>query len=189
MLKIQVFIRNTHEFTHASIAGPTKKQTKKQFEQAFIDGDDCYCIGDTFEILPYFDLEGKSNSIDVYLGGDDCIENDEKPVFVTSNWSDFEFEKGGGCNFAARIPDKAGEVNVWWSHDMKFNNVYFWTDVDEFDPDKLKVQFGVDQNGEKYLENFIYDGEYPDDYNDFGDCGNGYSEPEFVYHPKQKFAK
>ena len=108
---------------------------------------------------------------------------------MTSNWEDFEFERGGGCNYVPEAPDKVGEVNIWWSHDMKFNYVYFWNDFTEFDPSKLKIQYGVDQKGNKYLEDVTYDGECPDDYNDFGDTGYGYNGPDFIYHPEQKFAE
>ena len=188
MLKIQIWIRGTMEYSQDTIPGPTPDQTQEQFEKAFRESDDCYWGGDVYETCPYFDND-KRDSIDVYLGGDDNISNDEKPVFVTSNWEDFEFEKGGGSNYVPDAPDKLGEVNIWWSHDMKFNYVYFWNNFTEFDPNKLKIQYGVDQKGNKYLEDLIYDGEFPDDYNDFGDTGYGYNGPEFVYHPDQKFAE
>jgi len=29
---------------------------------------------------------------------------------------------------------QVGEVNIWWSHDMKFNHIYYWENVTEFDP-------------------------------------------------------
>lgn len=189
MLKIQICIRGTTEYSYNTISGPTLKQTKDDFEKQFVESDECYSDGEVYETCPYFDMDGKSNSIDVYLGGDDNIEDDEQPVFVTSNWSDFEFELGNKCNYVPDPPSKRGEVNIWWSHDIKFNRVYFWSDIEEFDADKLKIKFGIDQNNQKYLENLIYDGEYPDDYNDFSDTGYGYNGPEFIYHPKQKFAK
>lgn len=189
MLKIQVWVRGTMEYSRDTIKGPTPDQTQEQFEQAFINSDECYAGGEVYETCPYFDMDGKSNSIDVYLGGDDNIENDEKPIFVTSDWSDFEFEMGNRCNYEPDTPDKINKVNIWWSHDVKFNRVFYWTNMDEFETDKLKIKFGVDQNGEKYLENLIYDGEYPDDYNDFSDSGYGYNGIDFIYHPDQKFAE
>ena len=72
---------------------------------------------------------------------------------------------------------------------MKYNEVYIWEDVNEFDPKKLQVQYGVDQKGERYLEDLIYDGLCPDDHLDHGDTGYGYNGPEFIYHPDQKFAE
>lgn len=188
MLKIQVWMRGTYEYSRHTIPGPKPDQTQEQFEEAYRESGECFCEGDTWELCPYFSYE-KRDSIDVYLGGDDNIKNDEKPVFVTSNWEDFEFIKGGGVNYIPQPPDSTEEVNIWWCHDMKYNTVYFWNNVTEFDADKLKVQYGVDQNGNKYLEDLIYDGECPDDTNDFGDCGYGYDGPEFIYHPDQKFAE
>ena len=188
MLKIQIWMRGTNEYNRDTIPGPTPDQTQDQFEEAFREGDECFCGGDVYETCPYFS-DDKYDSIDVYLGGDDNINNDEKPIFTTSNWEDFEFVKGGGCNYIPEPPEKEGEVNIWWYHDMKFNYVYFWNDATEFDANKLQIQYGIDQDGKKYLEDLIYNGEHPDDYNDFGDTGFGYTGPEFVYHPKQKFAE
>lgn len=188
MLKIQVWMRGTNEYSRHTIPGPTPDQTQEEFEEAYRESGECFCEGDTWELCPYFNFE-KRDSIDVYLGGDDNIKNDEKPVYVTSNWEDFEFVKGGGVNYIPQEPDEVGKVNIWWYHDMKFNDVYYWTNVTEFDPSKLQVQYGVDQDGNKYLEDLIYDGEHPDDFNDFGDSGYGYTGPEFIYHPDQKFAE
>ena len=120
MLKIQIWMRGTMEYSQDTILGPAPNQTQEQFEEAFQESDDCYWGGEVYETCPYFDND-KRDSIDVYIGGDDNITNGEKPVFVTSNWEDFEFERGGGCNYVPEAPDKVGEVNIWWSHDMKFN--------------------------------------------------------------------
>jgi len=131
MLKIQIWMRGTMEYSRDTIPGPTSDQTQEQFEEAFKESDECYWSGDVYETCPYFDNH-KRDSVDVYLGGDDNIKNDEKPVFVTSNWEDFEFEKGGGCNYIPQAPDKVGEVNIWWSHDMKFNYVYIYHPEQKF---------------------------------------------------------
>ena len=78
MLKIQIWIRGTMEYSQDTIPGPTPGQTQEQFEKTFRESDDCYWGGDVYETCPYFDND-KRDSIDVYLGGDDNINNDEKP--------------------------------------------------------------------------------------------------------------
>jgi hypothetical protein len=188
MLKIKIWMRGTNEYNRDTIDGPTPDQTQEQFEDAFRDSDECFCGGDVYETCPYFSADGY-DSINVYLGGDEYIRNQEEPIFTTSDWSQFEFEKGGGCNYIPQEPDEVGKVNIWWYHDMKFNYIYYWENVTEFDPKKLTVQYGVDQDGQKYLEEVYYNGEAPDDYHDHGDTGYGYTGPEFVYHPEQKFAE
>lgn len=186
MLKIKVWMRGTFEYSRDTITGPSPDQTQEEFEQNFLESDECYCSGDVYETCPYFNENG-NDSIYVYIGGDnDGIGNKENPIYETSDWKNFEFEKGGGCNYIPDEPEE-GFANIWWSHDMKYNQVYVWEDVNEFDPKKLKVQYGVDQKGEKYLEDLIYDGLCPDDCIDYGDTGYGYNGPDFIYHPDQKF--
>lgn len=189
MLKIKIWMRGTNEYNRDTIDGPTPDQTQEQFEEAFTEGDECFCGGDVYELCPYFDFNYKNDDIKVYLGGNEYIKNEEEPIFSASDWTQFEFEKGGGCNYIPQYSDEIGKVNIWWYHDMKFNYIYYWENVTEFDPKKLTVQYGVDQNGQKYLEDVLYDGEHPDDYHDHGDTGYGYSGPYFVYHPNQKFAE
>ena len=188
MLKIKIWMRGTIEYSRHTIPGPTPEQTQEEFEQAYNDSDDCYCEGDVYETCPYFDYDGR-DVIDVYLGGDEHIKNNEEPIFTTSDWSQFEFVEGGGCNYEGQPPEELGEVNIWWYHDMKFNYIYYWEKFTEFDPKKLSVQYGVDQNGKRYLEDVMYDGECPDDYHDHGDTGYGYDGINFIYHPDQKFAE
>lgn len=185
MLKIKVWMRGTYEYSRDTIPAPTSDQTEEEFEQSFLDSDECYCGGDVYETCPYFDENGR-DGIDVYLGGDENIKNEEKPIYETSDWKNFEFIEGGGCNYVPQQPEE-GKVNIWWSHDMKFNQIYYWSDVEEFDPKKLQIQYGTDQRGQKYLEELIYNGECPDDYHDHGDTGYGYDGPYFVYHPNQNF--
>lgn len=187
MLKIKIWIRGTNEYNRDTIDGPNPDQTQEEFEEAFRDSDECFCGGDVYETCPYFDLEYGRDGIDVYLGGDTYIKNKEEPVFSTSDWSQFQFEKGGGCNYIPLPPENPDKVNIWWYHDMKFNYIYYWENVTEFDPKKLVIQYGVDQDGKKYLEDLIYDGECPDDYHDHGDTGYGYTGPEFVYNLDHKF--
>lgn len=182
-------MRGTNEYNRDTIPGPTSDQTQEQFEEAFRESDECFCGGDVYELCPYFDFEYERDHIEVYLGGNEYINNGEEPIFKTQDWDDFEFIKGGGCNYIPQEPNKIGEVNIWWYHDMKFNNIYYWENVNEFDPNKLAIQYGIDQDGKKYLEDLIYDGECADDHHDHGDTGYGYTGPEFVYHPKQKFAE
>lgn len=182
-------MRGTMEYSRDTIPGPTPDQTQEQFEEAFRESDDCYWGGDVYETCPYFDFENGRDSIDVYVGGNDNIANGEKPIFETSDWKQFKFEKGGGCKYDSGTPDKVDEVNIWWSHDMKFNQIYYWENFNEFDPKKLLIQYGTDQKGNKYLEEVMYDGESPDDYHDHGDTGYGYNGPDFIYHPDQKFAE
>jgi hypothetical protein len=189
MLKIKFWMRGTNEYNRDTIDIPNSNQTKERFEEDFRDSDECFCGGDVYELCPYFDFENGRDSIDVFLGGDEYIRNAENPVFQTSDWSQFEFVKGGGCNYIPQEPDEVGKANIWWYHDMKFNNIYYWSNVSTFDPKKLSIQYGVDQDGKKYLEDVMYDGECADDHHDHGDTGYGYSDLEFVYHPEQKFAE
>ena len=189
MLKIKIWMRGTYEYSRDTIAGPMPDQTQEMFEEMFIESDECYSGGDVYETCPYFDFKDGRDDIKVYLGGDEYIKNHEEPIFETSDWNQFQFEEGGGCNYIPQEPDNVGEVNIWWSHDMKFNYIYYWSEITEFDPKKLTIQYGVDQRGEKYLEEVMYDGECPDDYHDHGDTGYGYDGPEFIYHPDQKFAE
>jgi hypothetical protein len=72
---------------------------------------------------------------------------------------------------------------------MKFNHIYYWENVTEFDSKKITIQYGTNQKDQRYLEEIYYDGEPPDDYHDHGDTGYGYNGPEFIYHPDQKFAE
>jgi hypothetical protein len=188
MLKIKIWMRGTFEYSQDTIPGPTEDQTQDQFEESFIESDECYWGGEVYETCPYFDEHGY-DSIDVYLGGDNHIANQEEPIFTTSDWSQFKFEEGGGCNYISQVPDKVGEVNIWWSHDMKFNHIYYWENVTEFDPKKITIQYGTNQKDQRYLEEIYYDGEPPDDCHDHGDTGYGYNGPEFIYHPDQKFAE
>jgi hypothetical protein len=182
-------MRGTYEYSRDTIAGPMPDQTQEMFEEMFIESDECYSGGDVYETCPYFDFEDGRDDISVYLGGDEYISNREEHIFKTSDWSQFKFEEGGGCNYIPQEPDNVDEVNIWWSHDMKFNYIYYWSEINEFDPKKLTIQYGVDQDGKKYLEDIMYDGECPDDYHDHGDTGYGYNGPEFIYHHKQKFAE
>ena len=182
-------MRGTYEYSRETIAGPMPDQTQEMFEEMFIESDECYSGGDVYETCPYFDFEDGRDDIKVYLGGDEYIQNHEEPIFETSDWNQFKFEEGGGCKYVPGIPDKVGEVNIWWSHDMKFNNIFYWEKFNEFDPKKFVIQYGVDQKGNKYLEEVMYDGECPDDYHDHGDTGYGYNGPDFIYHPDQKFAE
>ena len=181
-------MRGTFEYSQDTIPGPTEDQTQEQFEESFIESDECYWGGEVYETCPYFDEHG-CDSIDVYLGGNNHIANQEEPIFTTSDWTQFKFEEGGGCNYVPQAPDKVGEVNIWWSHDMKFNHIYYWENVTEFDPKKITIQYGTNQKDQRYLEEIYYDGEPPDDYHDHGDTGYGYNGPEFIYHPDQKFAE
>lgn len=187
MLKIQVWLRDTNEYNIDTIDGPKPNQTQEEFEKSFLESEECYLGGDVYEICPYFDFKNGRDSIAVYLGGTEHIENKEEPVFKTSNWEKFEFVEGGSCNYIPSAPEKAGKANIWWYHDMKFNNVYYWSDISEFDPKKLSVQYGIDQDGRKYLEDLIYDGQDADDFHDYTDVGYGYTGPEFVYREDVKF--
>ncbi len=72
-----------------TIPGPTEDQTQDQFEESFIESDECYWGGEVYETCPYFDEHG-CDSIDVYLGGDNHIRNQEEPIFTTSDWSQFK---------------------------------------------------------------------------------------------------
>lgn len=193
MLKIQVWMRGTMEYSRDTIPGPTPDQTRSQFEKAFEASRQCYFGGDLWETCPYFKLdEDRSDSVEVYVvpnSSDSNIKNSENPVLKTSNWNQFDFVEGGAVNYVPQPCDDLSMVSIWWSHDMKFNKVFYWENINEFNPKKLKVEYGVDQEGHKYLEDLVYDDECPDDSDDYGDTGYGYNGINFIYHPTQKFAK
>jgi hypothetical protein len=189
MLKIRIWMRGTNEYNRDTIPGPTPDQTQEQFEEAFRESDECFCGGDVYETCPYFDFTDGRDIIEIFLSENKQTKISDEPVHTTSKWDEFELVKGGGCNYVPLPHDDINKVNIWWYHDMKFNQYYYWDDVTEFDPKKLSFQYGKDQNGYKYLEEVLYDGECPDDYDDYGDTGYGYSDIEYVYHPDQKFAE
>jgi hypothetical protein len=184
MLKINIYVRSTYEYSRYSIdVNPNLSQ--EEFEEQHAESDDCF-MGDVYETCPYF-YEG-SNYINVYIGGDPSyVKYGEKSIFTSENFEDFALEKGGSLNYVPEQPEQLNTANVWYSHDMKHNQTFFWNNVDSFDPKKLVVRYGLDQEGKKYFENFEYDGEFPDDFCDQGDTGYGYDGPYFIYHPEQKF--
>ena len=148
MLKIQIWMRGTMEYSRDTIAGPMPDQTKEMFEEIFIESDECYSGGDVYETCPYFDFEDGRDDIKVYLGGDEHIQNHEEPFFETSDWNQFKFEEGGGCNYVPQEPDNVGEVNIWWSHDMKFNYIYYLGEKPEYIPSFQRTNWQLNQDRE-----------------------------------------
>jgi hypothetical protein len=193
MLKIEVWMRGTVEYSRDIIPGPTLDQTQSEFEEAFNASDECYSSGYVYETCPYFQLgEDSRDVVRVYVepnSADSDIKNSEKPVLTTSNWNQFEFVRCGGVDFVPEPCDDLSKVSIWWCHDMKFNKIFFWEKNNKFDPSKFQVQYGIDQNGRKYLVDLLYDNESADDSHDYGDSGYGYDGINFVYHPAQKFAE
>jgi hypothetical protein len=192
MLKIQVWMRGTMEYSRDTIPGPTPDQTQSEFEEAFEESDECYFGGEVWETCSYFNLdEDSSDLVKVYVdhdGSDSCIDTSETPVLETSNWNHFEFVRGGGVNLIPEPCDDLSQVRIWWCHDMKCHKIFYWKNVNEFDPKQLKLQYGIDQDGRKYLEDLLYGNESPDDSHDYGDTGFGYNGINFIYHPSQRFA-
>ncbi len=186
MLKIKVYMRGTIEYSRDTIDIPNLNQTKEEFEYNFANSDDCFFGGDVYETCPYFS-NYDSDLLEAYVGGDEDLSNDETPVYLCSNLKEFEFIDGGRCDYVPDIPQNKEQANIWWNHDMKFNQLYYWENFNEFDPKKLKIQIGKDQDGREYMEELIYDGEAPDDYIDYGDTGYGYDGPYFIYHPEKIF--
>jgi hypothetical protein len=193
MLKIKAWIRGTLEHYRDTIPGPTPDQTRIQFEEAFLESDECYGDGDIVKMCPYFQLgEDSSDIVEVYVvanSSDFNIESSETPVLKTHNWNQFAFVKGGEINYMPDPCDDLNQVNICWHHDVKFCKIFYWKDVNNFDPKKLTVQYGVDQYGDKYFEELTYSGLSFDDVHDCSDGGTGYGEIEFIYHPDQEFVE
>ena len=179
MLKIKIYLRDCNEYNRATIKAPEKLMTQERFEENYRESDECFCEGDVYETCAYF---GFRESVRVTLNDVVVFETEDmRKVFKT--------EEGNNCCFVPPIPDKEDEVNIWWYHDMKFNVEYCWDNVNEFDPEKVTISVGKDQNGKEFLDDIVYNGENCDDETDCGDTGYGYTGPEFVYHPNQKFAE
>jgi hypothetical protein len=179
MLKIKIYLRDCNEYNRATIKAPEKLMTQERFEEDYRESDECFCEGDVYELCPYF---GFREHVEVTLDG--------KVVFETEDMrSVFKKDEGNNCNFIPPVPDDEKEVNIWWYHDMKFNVTYQWNDVTEFDPEKVTISIGKDQNGKEFLDDIAYNNEHYDDEADWTDTGYGYEGPEFVYHPNQKFAE
>jgi hypothetical protein len=186
MLKINIYVRSTNEYSRHSVE-IDPSLTQEEFEEEYINGDDCY-NGDVVEVCPYFSEKG--NEINVYTRNNNSgIHDDEKLVFTSKSFEDFTLEKGGSFNYIPSEPKNIGIVNIWYSHDMKHVQTFFWHDVESFDLKKLVVKYGTDTEGKRYFEKFEYDGHEPDDYSDEGDTGYGYDGPHFVYNKKQEFSK
>jgi hypothetical protein len=186
-------MRHTVEYSRDIISGPTPAQTKSQFEEAFQESDRCYNGGDTWETCAYFQMGGKSGDlVEVYLApnsADFTIKNSEKPFLSTSDWNQFDLVRYGGVNYIPEPSEDPSQVSIWWSHDMKFNQIFYWEDINDFDPKNLKVCYSVDQDGHKYFEDLIYDDQCHDESHDNGDTGHGYNGINFIYHRNQKFAE
>jgi len=184
MLKINIYVRSTNEYSRYCI-DVDPSLTQEEFEEKHRESDDCF-MGDVYEICPYF--SESSNYINVYLNGDDSyVKYGEKAIFTAESFEDFALEEGGSLNYIPEEPEEINTAHVWYSHDMKHNQTFFWSNVDSFDPKKLKVIYGQDQDDRRFFQNFEYDGVSPDDYHDQGDTGYGYDGPYFIYHPEQKF--
>ena len=192
MLKIEVWMRGTVEYSRDIISGPTLDQTQSQFEEAFNASEECYSSGYVYETCPYFQLgEDSRDVVRVYVApnsADSKIKTSEDPVLTTSNWKQFDFVEGGSLNYVPEPCNDLRKVSIWWCHDMKFSKIFFWENVNDFELNKFKVKYGTDQNGRKYLEDLLYDNECPDDSDDYSDSGCGYDEINFIYHPTQRFA-
>ena len=46
MLKIKVWMRGTFEYSRDTITGPSPDQTQEEFEDNFLNSDECFCGGD-----------------------------------------------------------------------------------------------------------------------------------------------
>jgi hypothetical protein len=178
MLKIHIRLRDCNEYSRATIKAPEKLMTQERFEEDYRDSDECFVEGDVYETCPYFGFREQAE-----------VTLDDKVVFETEDMRKvFQKDGGNNCNFIPSVPDKEDEVNIWWYHDMKFSKEYCWENVTEFDPEKVTIYIGKDQNGKEFLDDIAYDGEECDNEDDFGDTGYGYEGPQFIYHPNQKFA-
>ena len=154
--------------------------TQERFEKDYQDDDDCYSEGYVDETCPYFDKDNK-DLFEVTLNGEEVFET--KDIRKT-----FKKVEGNNYDFIPSAPDKEDEVNIWWCHDMKFREEYLWENVTDFDPEKVTIHIGKDQEGREFLDGILYNGEEPDEVDDIGDTGWGFHGVEFVYHPNQKFA-
>jgi hypothetical protein len=185
MLKIKIYVRSTQEYSRYEIeVDPNLSQ--EEFEEKHKESDDCY-MGDVYETCPYF--SENQNSIEVYLGGKNYVESHEEPVLTSENFTDFTLLEGNRLDYVPDLPDEINKANVWYSHDMKHYQTFYWKDIESFDPKKLVVVYGQDQNGLKYFERFEYDNLEANDFHDHGDTGYGFDGPYFIYHPEQEFSE
>jgi hypothetical protein len=168
-------MRDCNEYNRHTLTIP-EGVTQEKFEEDYRESDDCFCEGDVYETVAYF---GFREHVEVSL--------DDKVVFESDDMRKvFKSEDGNNCCYVPDAPE-VGKANLWWYHDMKFNEVYVWENVDEFDPSKVTIYVGKDQNDKPYLSSIEYNNETWSDMLDYGDTGYGYSDLEFVYNEDQKF--